>query len=182
MTKAIRIHRNGSPDVLCWEDVELAPPGPGEARVRHTAIGVNYSDINVRRGGFYLTRPPRFPLILGNEAAGVVESTGLDVSEFVSGDRVVYAGMGGEFFESTGAYAQLRNVPVERLIRLPDGLSDLTAAALMVKGFTASLIINRLFRPQPGDAILVHAAASGVSCPPPASNWPAWAPSSARSG
>src|SRR5262245_20083943 len=103
MTKAMRIHRNGGPDLLCWEDVELPPPGPGEARVRHTAIGVNYSDVNVRRGGFYLARPLRFPVILGNEAAGVVESVGPGVGDVRAGDRVAYAGVRGGFFEEGGA-------------------------------------------------------------------------------
>jgi NADPH2:quinone reductase len=163
MTKAVRIHANGGPDVLCIEDIALAPPKPDEARVRHTAIGVNYSDINVRRGGFYLTRPLKFPVILGNEAAGVVESAGAEVTGVKPGDRVVYAGMRGEFFEDTGSYAQARNVPAERLIKIPDGVSDRQAAAMMVKGFTASLIINRMYRPQKGDTILIHAAASGVA-------------------
>ena len=162
MTQAIRIHANGGPEVMRWEEFELPPPGPGEARVRHTAIGINYSDINVRRGGFYLARPLRFPLILGNEAVGVVESVGADVTGIAPGDRVAYAGMRGEFFEETGAYAEARNVPAERLIKLPAGISDRQAAGMMVKGFTASLIINRIFRPKPGDVILIHAAASGV--------------------
>jgi NADPH2:quinone reductase len=148
--------------VLRWEDTTLAPPGAGEARVRHTAIGINYSDINVRRGGFYIARPPQFPVILGNEAAGVVESVGPGVSDVRPGDRVVYAGMRGEFFEQTGAYAEMRNVPAERLLLLPDGISDRQAAAIMVKGFTASLIINRIFRPKRGDTILIHTAAGGV--------------------
>src|ERR1700738_1894118 len=109
MPKAIRIHSNGTPDVMRWEDIEVPAPGPGQARVRHTAIGINYSDINVRRGGFYLARPPKFPLIIGNEAAGVVESLGPRVAGLQVGDRVVYAGMSAEFFEETGAYAELRN-------------------------------------------------------------------------
>jgi NADPH2:quinone reductase len=162
MLKAIRIHANGGPEVMCFEAVRLAPPGAGEARVRHTAIGINYSDINVRRGGFYLARPLRFPVILGNEAAGVVESVGPGVTDVRPGDRVAYAGMRGEFFEETGAYAQARNVPAERLIKLPEAISDQQAAAMMVKGFTASLIINRIFRPKPGDTILIHTAAGGV--------------------
>jgi NADPH2:quinone reductase len=162
MPKAIRIHANGTPDVMRFEDVELAPPGPGQARIRHTAIGINYSDVNVRRGGFYLARPPQFPLGLGNEAAGVVEAVGPGISEIKAGDRVVYAGMRGEFYEDTGAYAEERNVFVERLIKLPPGFSDQQAAAMMVKGFTASLIINRIYKPQPRDTILIHAAASGV--------------------
>jgi NADPH:quinone reductase len=162
MTKAIRIHANGGPEVMRFEEIALAPPGAGEARVRHTAIGINYSDINVRRGGFYLARPLRFPVILGNEAAGVVESVGPGVTGVRAGDRVAYAGMRGEFFEETGAYAQARNVPADRLIKLPDAISDQQAAAMMVKGFTASLIINRIFQPKPGDAILIHTAAGGV--------------------
>ena len=163
MTKAVRIHANGGPEVLRFEDIALPPPAADEARVRHTAIGVNYSDVNVRRGGFYFARPLQFPLILGNEAAGVIESVGTAVTGVKPGDRVVYAGMRGEFFEDTGSYAQARNVPAERLIRLPDGVSDRQAAAMMVKGFTASLIVNRMYAPKPGDAILIHAAASGVA-------------------
>lgn len=162
MIKAIRIHANGGPEVMRWEEVALPPPGAGEARVRHTAIGINYSDVNVRRGGFYLARPLRFPVILGNEAAGVVESVGPGVTEVRVGDRVAYAGMRGEFFEDTGAYAQARNVPAERLIQLPRAISDHQAAAMMVKGFTASLIINRIFRPKRGDTVLIHTAAGGV--------------------
>src|ERR1700687_1286590 len=106
MTKAIRIYANGSPDVMRWEDIVLPPPGPGEVRVRHTAIGINYSDINVRRGGFYIAKPLRFPVILGNEAAGVVIATGPEVTGFARGERVAYVGMGGPFYEETGAYAQ----------------------------------------------------------------------------
>jgi NADPH:quinone reductase len=162
MTKAVRIHANGGPEVMRWEDVALPSPGAGEARIRHTAIGVNYSDVNVRRGGFYLARPLRFPVILGNEAAGVIESIGPGVEDVRAGDRVAYAGMRGEFFEETGAYAQARNVPTERLIKLPPAISDRQAAAMMVKGFTASLIINRIFRPKRGDTILIHTAAGGV--------------------
>ncbi|MGA7485395.1 MAG: quinone oxidoreductase [Xanthobacteraceae bacterium] len=162
MIKAIRIHANGGPEVMRWEEIALPPPGAGEARIRHTAIGVNYSDVNVRRGGFYLARPLRFPVILGNEAAGVVESVGPGVTEIRAGDRAAYAGMRGEFFEATGAYAQARNVPAERLIKLPAAISDRQAAAMMVKGFTASLIVNRIFRPKGGDAVLIHTAAGGV--------------------
>ena len=162
MTKAVRIHANGGPEVLRFEDVTLPPPAAGEARVRHTAIGINYSDINVRRGGFYIARPLQFPLILGNEGAGVVESVGPGVTDVKAGDRVAYAGMRGEFFEQTGSYAQARNVPAERLLKLSDGVTDQQAAAMMVKGFTASLIISKVFRPKPGDTILIHTAAAGV--------------------
>ena len=162
MTKAIRIYANGGPELMRFEDITVPPPAGGEARVRQTAVGINYSDINVRRGGFYIARPLQFPVILGNEAAGVVESVGPEVSNVKPGDRVAYAGMRGEFFEQTGAYAQVRNVPAERLLVLPEGVSEQQAAAMMVKGFTASLIINRVYRPNAGDTILIHTAAGGV--------------------
>jgi NADPH2:quinone reductase len=145
-----------------WEDVELPPPGAGEARVRHTAIAVNFSDVNVRRGGFYMARPQRFPLILGNEAAGVVAAIGPGVTEVSPGERVAYAGAGGPFYEETGSYAEERNVPASCLARLPEGISEKTAAALLLKGLTAAMIVNRVFRPERGDTVLIHAAASGV--------------------
>lgn len=162
MIRAVRLHTHGGPEVLRLEQIELPEPGPGEVRIRHTAIGVNFSDVNVRRGGFYLTHPLLFPAILGNEAAGVVVRAGPGVDGFKPGDRVVYAGMSAAFYERTGAYAEERNVPAGRLIPLPAGISELQAAALMVKGLTASLIINRVFRPKVGDVVLIHAAASGV--------------------
>ncbi len=162
MPKAIRIHQNGGPDVMRFEDVELAAPAPGEVRLRHTAIGINFSDVNVRRGGFYFGRGPQFPLSLGNEAAGVIEALGPGVGGFRVGERVAYAGMRGEFFEDTGAYTEARNVPAERLLKIPDGVSDSQAAAMLVKGFTAWLIIHRLYGPKPGDAILIHGIAGGV--------------------
>ncbi|MGZ5853285.1 MAG: quinone oxidoreductase family protein [Xanthobacteraceae bacterium] len=162
MTKAIRIHANGGPEVLRYEDITLAPLGQGQARVRHTAIGVNFSDVNVRRGGFYLNQKPVFPVILGNEAAGVVESVGPGVTDVKVGDRVVYAAMHGEFYDDTGAYSETRNVFADRLVKIPDGVSDQQAAAIMLKGLTASLIINKLFKPKRGDTVLIHTAASGV--------------------
>ncbi len=162
MTKAIRIHTHGGSEVLRYEDIELPPPGPGQAQLRHTAIGVNYSDVNVRRGGFYLKQVLQFPVVLGNEAAGVVESVGPGVTDIKPGDRVVYAGMHGEFYEDTGAYAQARNVFADRLVKVPEGVTDQQAAAMLLKGFTASLIINKLFKPRPGDTVLIHTAAAGV--------------------
>ncbi|MBI3709224.1 MAG: quinone oxidoreductase [Proteobacteria bacterium] len=162
MTKAIRIYANGGPDVMRWEDITLPLPSVGEARICHTAIALNFSDVNVRRGGFYMTRPPQFPLILGNEAAGIVATVGAGVRDLKPGDRVAYVGTGGPFYENTGAYAEERNVPAACLIRLPDGIAEAQAAALLLKGLTASMIVNKIFRPQPGDAILIHAAASGV--------------------
>ena len=160
--KAISIFANGGPDVLEWIDVDLPPPGPGEVRVRHTAIGLNFSDINVRSGGFYVTGAPSFPITLGNEAAGVIEGVGAGVSAWRVGERVAYAGTGGLFFENTGAYAQQRNLPADCLVRLPDDVSDQQAAAVLLKGLTASVIVHRCHRPGPGEAVLIHAAASGV--------------------
>jgi len=162
MPHAIRIHQNGGPEVMRFEEVDIPPPGGGEVRLRHSAIGINFSDVNVRRGGFYFGRPQQFPLALGNEAAGVIEALGDGVSGFAVGERVAYAGMRGEFFEDTGAYAEARNVPAERLLKVPDGVSDRQAAAMLVKGFTAWLIINRLNRPKAGDTILIHGIAGGV--------------------
>ena len=117
--KAIVIHKNGGPEVLELVDIDLPAPGPMQVRIRHTAIGLNFSDINVRNGGFYLGEGPNFPLILGNEAAGVVEHVGVEVSGFQPGDRVAYAGTGGLFFQDTGAYAEQRNLPAACLVMLP---------------------------------------------------------------
>ncbi len=160
--KAIQIHANGGPEVLRFEDVELPPPGAGEVCVRHTAISLNFSDINVRRGGFYIAEPLKFPVILGNEGAGRVDSIGPGVAGVSPGERVAYVGSGGPFYENTGSYAEARNLPASCLIKLPDGITDHQAAALMLKGLTASMVINRVFKPKPGDSVLIHAAASGV--------------------
>jgi NADPH2:quinone reductase len=144
------------------EQIELPPPGRGEARIRHTAVGLNFSDINVRRGGFYQKDPLPMPIILGNEASGVVSAIGEGVNNVKAGDRVGYCGTGSNFFVNTGAYADERNVPSARLLKLPGNISDIQAAALMLKGLTAASIVNRVYRPKPGDTILIHAAASGV--------------------
>ncbi|MDH7799912.1 MULTISPECIES: quinone oxidoreductase [unclassified Beijerinckia] len=162
MTKAIRIHGHGGPEVMRFEEIELPPPGPGEVRVRHTAVALNFSDINVRRGGFYQKEPLPMPIILGNEAAAVVTELGPDVTEWRVGDRVGYVGMGASFFQNTGSYAQERNVFAARLAPIPDNISDVQAASLMLKGLTASNIINKIYRPKPDDTVLIHAAASGV--------------------
>ena len=125
--KAIRIHENGGPEVLRYEECELPAPAAGEARVRHTAIAVNFSDVNVRRGGFYIANPQRYPLILGNEAAGVVTALGSSAAGVdsangvVVGDRVAYVGCGGPFYENTGSYADERNLPSRCLLKLPQG-------------------------------------------------------------
>jgi NADPH2:quinone reductase len=160
--KAIRIHAHGGPESMRWEEVELPPPAGGEVRIRHTAIAVNFSDINQRRGGFYTAEPLPMPMILGNEAAGVVESVGPGVTEVKPGDRVAYVGVNAAFYQNTGAYAEERNMPAARIVPIPPSISDNQAAAMMVKGLTASLIVNRVWRPKPGDTVLIHAAASGV--------------------
>jgi NADPH2:quinone reductase len=162
MTQAIQIHANGGPEVLQWGDTELAPPGPGEVRLRHGAIAVNYSDVNVRSGGFYIAKPLQFPVIIGNEAAGVIEEVGAGAEGVQVGERAAYVGVGGPFYENTGAYAEARNVPASCLFKLPDKISDDQAAAMMLKGLTASMVIHRYCKPGPGDAVLIHAAASGV--------------------
>ncbi len=160
--RAIRIHAHGGPEVMRWEDVELPAPAAGEARIRHTAISLNFSDLNLRRGGFYTAEPVPMPIILGNEAAGVVESVGPGVTNVKPGDRIAYVGVNAAFYQHTAAYAEQRNMPAARLIPLPEGISDAQAAAMMVKGLTASLIVHRVFPPKPGDVVLIHAAASGV--------------------
>ena len=160
--KAMRIHSHGEPEVLAFEEIGIAPPPPGCVRVRHTAIALNFSDINVRRGGFYQKEPLAMPVIPGNEAAGVVTELGEGVTEWKPGDRVAYAGMHGPFYRDTGAYGQERNVPADRLVAIPAGVADEIACGLLLKGATAASIIERIFPPKPGQTILVHAAASGV--------------------
>ena len=166
--KAIRIHENGGPEVLRFEECELPPPGLAEVRVRHTAIAVNFSDVNVRRGGFYIAKPQRYPLIPGNEGAGVVTAVGSGSEEILRGnniaigDRVAYVGSGGPFYENTGSYAEERNLPARCLLKLPEGSPEELAAALLLKGLTAAMVINRVYTPKQGDTILIHAASSGV--------------------
>ncbi len=162
MPKAILIRRHGGPELLAYEDVELPPPGPGEVRVRHRAIALNFSDVNIRRGGFYIAKPVQFPVIPGNEAAGVVVALGSSASSVKVGERVGYIGSGGPFYENTGSYAEERNLPARVLISLPGDIPEETAAAVMLKGLTASMVIHRCHRPRNGETVLIHAAASGV--------------------
>jgi NADPH2:quinone reductase len=151
MAHAIRIHEHGGPEVLRWEEAPLPDPGPGEARIRQRAIGVNFIDV-YQRTGLY---PLSLPAVLGNEAAGVVEAVGAGVTEVAVGDRVAYAGL-------LGAYAEERTVPAERLVKLPDGISDEVAAAVMLKGMTAEYLLRRTHHVSPGETIVFHAAAGGV--------------------
>ncbi len=153
MTRTIRFHATGGPDVLRLENVELPPPGPGQLRLRHTAIAVNFRDILIRRGGH---APPPLPSGLGIESAAVVDAIGPGVTGFALGDRV--ACVAGP----DGAYADARNVPAARAVHLPAGIEDTAAAAMMVRGMTARYLLRETYRVKPGDTILVHAAAGGV--------------------
>lgn len=150
--KAIRAHRHGGPEVLTYEEVTLGPPGPGEVRVRNRAIGLNFVDVYFRTGAY---APPSLPFIPGNEAAGEVIAAGEGVSEFKPGDRVAY-------IETLGAYAEERNVSAHFVVHLPDAIDFETGAAMMLKGLTAQYLLRRTFRVEPGQKILVHAAAGGV--------------------
>ena len=152
MSFAIRIQQTGGPEVMCGEEVEVAEPAAGEARVRHQAIGLNFIDI-YHRSGLY---PLPLPSGLGLEAAGVVEAVGDGVSGLQAGDRVAYAG------GPVGAYSQVRCLPANRLLKLPEAIGFRTAAAMMLQGLTSAYLLRRTYRVQPGDTILVHAAAGGV--------------------
>jgi len=149
--KAIRFEQVGGPEVLQFIDVELPAPGRGIARVKHTAVGVNFIDTYHRTGLYKLPLPSG----LGSEAAGVVEAVGEGVSNVKPGDRVAYAG-------AMGAYAEANNVPADRLVKIPAGVSDETAAAAMLKGMTAQYLLKRTYPVKRGETILFHAAAGGV--------------------
>ncbi|MDO8933943.1 MAG: quinone oxidoreductase [Rhodocyclaceae bacterium] len=152
MSHAIRFHQPGGPEVLRWEEVDVSAPQPGEAQVRHQAVGLNFIDI-YHRSGLY---PLPLPSGIGLEGAGVVAAVGSAVSDLKPGDRVAYAG------GPVGAYAEVRNIPADRLVRLPDALDFKTGAAMMLQGMTAQYLLRRTYRVQPGDTILIHAAAGGV--------------------
>jgi NADPH2:quinone reductase len=153
MAKRIRIHEHGGPEVLRWEDYEVPQPGPGEARIRQTAVGLNFIDTYFRTGLY----PPAggLPFTPGNEGAGVVEAVGEGVSEVQVGQRVAYAG-------ALGSYADVRVAPAKVLVPLPDTISDEQAAAMMLKGMTAQYLLRQTYEVHPGDTILFHAAAGGV--------------------
>ena len=152
MSKAIVVHEHGGPEVLRWEDYDPGPPGPGEARIRHSAVGLNSID-TYHRSGLY---PLQLPSPIGMEAAGVVEEVGSGVTEVAPGDRVAYAA------NPPGAYSEVRNMPAHRLVKLPDSIDDRTAAAMMLQGMTVEYLIHRTFKVQPGQKVLWHAAAGGV--------------------
>jgi NADPH2:quinone reductase len=152
MTKAIRIFKTGGPEVMEYVDVEVGQPGPGEARIRQAACGLNFIDVYFRTGLY----PQPLPGGLGQEGAGIVEAVGEGVSHVKAGDRVAYAG------GPSGAYAEVRNVPAARLVKLPDGISFDTAAAMMLQGLTVQYLLRRTFPLRGGETILFHAAAGGV--------------------
>jgi NADPH2:quinone reductase len=153
MSKAIRIHAHGGPEALRWEDSDPGRPGPGQALVRHTAIGLNFIDVYYRNGLY--PAPDGLPMIPGAEAAGVVLEAGEGVTSLKAGDRVAYT-------TQVGAYAEERVIAADRLVGIPDGISDEQAAAIMLKGMTAEYLLRRTFKVAAGHVLLFHAAAGGV--------------------
>ena len=151
MPNAIRVHQTGGPEQLRWEAVEVGQPGPGEVRLQQAAAGLNYIDV-YHRTGLY---PQALPFIPGVEGAGTVEAVGEGVTDLKAGDRVAYAG-------PIGGYAEERLIPADRLVRLPDSIGFESAAAMMLQGLTVDMLIRRVRPLQPGETILVHAAAGGV--------------------
>src|SRR5688572_6136415 len=151
MTKAVRFHKTGGPEVLQVEEVQVGEPGQGQARIRHTAIGVNFID-TYQRSGLY---PMQLPATAGNEGAGVVEAVGPGVTQVKAGDRVAYTGQ-------VGSYSGQRLLPADRLVKVPEGISDEQAASMMLKGMTVHYLIRRTYAVKPGDTVLWHAAAGGV--------------------
>ncbi|MBI3917648.1 MAG: quinone oxidoreductase, partial [Betaproteobacteria bacterium] len=151
MPHVMRIYEHGGPEKLKWEQVEVGDPGPGQVRVRNAAIGLNFID-TYQRNGLY---PMPMPFTLGSEGAGVVEAVGPKVKELKAGDRVAYSG-------PVGAYAEVLLRPADRMVKIPAGIDDKTAAAMMLKGLTAQYLCRRTYRVKKGDTVLVHAAAGGV--------------------
>ena len=151
MPHAIRVHQVGGPEVLHWEEVEVGEPGPGEVKLRHEAVGLNFIDV-YHRTGLY---PQPLPFTPGTEGAGVIESVGPGVDGLKLGDRVAYAG-------PIGSYAEERVIAADRLVKLPDSISTEQAADMMLQGMTAEMLLRRVHEVKPGETILVHAAAGGV--------------------
>jgi NADPH2:quinone reductase len=152
MVKAIRFHEPGGPEVLKWEDVEVGDPGDGQIRVRHTVVGLNYID-TYHRSGLY---PLPMPSGIGMEGAGVVQAVGAGVTSLVEGDRVAYAS------PPPGSYAEARLIDATKVVKVPDGVDDKSAAAMMLKGMTTQYLIRQIYKVAAGDTILIHAAAGGV--------------------
>ena len=153
MTSAIRIHAHGGPEAMVWETVPTSEPTAGQVLVRHTAVGLNYIDVYFRTG---LYKSPTMPATLGMEAAGIVTALGEGVAELAVGDRVAYA------TGPIGAYTTDRSIAANRLVKLPDDISDQTAAAMMLQGLTAQYLLRRTYKVSSGETIVVHAAAGGV--------------------
>lgn len=153
MSHAIKIYQTGGPDEMRWEPVEIGDPGPGEIRLRHSAVGLNFIDVYFRTGTY---PPPQLPFTPGLEGAGIVEAVGDGVEGFTEGDRVAYAA------QPIGAYAEVRLMPAEKLVHLPAGIEERTAAAMMLKGMTAQYLLRSTVPLNGGDTILFHAAAGGV--------------------
>ena len=153
MPHAIVLSETGGPENLRWQEVTVGEPGPGQVRLRHTAIGLNFIDVYHRTGLYPL---PSLPAVIGLEAAGIVEAVGPGVSDLAAGTRVAYAS------PPAGAYAEIRLMPADRLVVLPDGIDDAHAAAMMLKGMTAEYLLCRTYKVKAGDTILVHAASGGV--------------------
>lgn len=151
MPHAISIHNTGGPEVLQWEAIEVGAPGPGQVRLKQTAVGLNFIDV-YHRTGLY---PLPLPFVPGMEAAGIVDAVGAGVAGLKPGDRVAYASL-------IGAYAESRLVAADRVVKLPDAIADQTAAAMMLQGMTARYLIRDIYKVGPGDTILIHAAAGGV--------------------
>ncbi len=151
MAKAVRYHKQGGPEVLQVDDVEVGEPAPGQVRVRHTAIGVNFVD-TYQRSGLY---PMQLPSVAGNEAAGVVEAVGPGVTDLKKGDRVAYTGL-------PGSYCEARLMPADRMVKIPEGISDEQAASMMLKGLTVHYLIFSTYPVKKGETVLWHAAAGGV--------------------
>ncbi|VWC62880.1 putative quinone oxidoreductase [Burkholderia lata] len=154
MAHAVRFHETGGPEVLRWEEVDVGDPGPGQVRLRHDAVGLNFADTYFRSGLY----PVPLPAGLGVEAAGVVEAVGPGVTNVAVGDRVTYTG----FLNTLGAYSTERLIPAAPLVRLPSGISCETAAAMTMRGLTSAYLLRRIHAFAPGDTILLHAAAGGV--------------------
>ncbi len=152
MTKAVRVHQVGGPEVMIYEDVDVPAPGTGEVRIRQHAIGLNFIDTYYRTG---LYKAPGLPFIVGNEASGEVMSTGPGVTNFHPGDRVAY-------YFNLGGYATERNIPADKLVKLPDHISHEQAAVLMLKGLTVWYLLHKTFKIEPGHRVLIHAAAGGI--------------------